>query len=253
MEKNKFQRISLDSFHLKIIAIVAMLINHLGTSFHLSHSYPVIFCFTEIIGKITFPVMAFLLVEGFHYTHNVKKYASRLAIFWLISIYPFHWLHYPLKSLITPDELVNNIFFTLLMGLLLIWSYSKITNKIMKIAIVVFFSLATILSDLNVIGPLIIFSFYIIKDKKKKVIIPMITMTSFIMLIYIILYFVYPASIPNIGTLLTGFGPLINIPLLLSYNGKRGKNNTYIKWGFYWFYPVHLTLLALLRYLILGW
>lgn len=253
MEKNKLQTISLDSFHLKVIAIIAMFINHFGTSFQLSHTQPLIFCFTELIGKITFPVMAFLLVEGFHYTHNVKKYASRLAIFWLISIYPFHWLHYPLKSLITPDELVNNVFFTLLMGLLLIWSYSKTNNKLIKIGIVIFFSLATILSDINAIGPLIIFGFYIIKDKKKKVIIPLISMTSFIMLIYITSYFIYPASISNIGILLTGFGPLINIPLLLSYNGKRGKNNNFIKWGFYYFYPLHLTLLAILRYFILGW
>lgn len=244
---------SLDGFQLKLIAIVAMFINHFGASFQIAHSCEPLFIFTEIVGKITFPVMAFLLVEGFHYTHDVKKYAMRIAIFWIVSIYPFHWLHDPLKSCITLGELVNNVFFTLLMGLLLIWSYSKATNKLLKVLIVIFFSLMTIISDINIIGPLIIFGFYVIKDKKRKVLVPIISMTVFILIIYTTAFFVSPASIPDVGVLLTGVAPMINIPLLLSYDGSRGKDNVFIKWGFYCFYPLHLTLLAVFRYLILGW
>lgn len=116
----------LNSFHLKVIAIIAMLINHIGSGFRLFEYSESLFFFTEFIGKLTFPIMAFLLVEGFHYTKNVRKYAFRLTFFWIISIYPFHILHYP-NSPFDLIELVNNIFFTLLMGLILLVLYEKPT------------------------------------------------------------------------------------------------------------------------------
>ncbi|MBO0428372.1 fimbrial assembly protein fimC [Vagococcus fluvialis] len=253
MNKEDFKNISLDGFQLKMIAVVAMLCNHIGLSFQLSQNHPLLFNLTEIIGKLTFPIMAFLLVEGFHYTRNKKKYAFRLLLFGIISIYPFHWLHYPLKSFISPIELVNNIFFTLLMGLLLIWSYSNAKNKLVRVIIVIFFSLITIASDFNIIGPLIIFGFYIIKDKRKKIMIPIVSMSVFMLIIYTLVYFFSSKSILTVGILLTILSPLLNIPLLFFYNGNRGRSNSFIKWGFYWFYPFHLTLLAFLRYLILGW
>lgn len=80
----------IDGFQLKVIAIIAMLINHIGSGFDIYNYSNSLFFLTEFIGKLTFPIMAYLLVEGFHYTKNLKKYASRLTAFWLISIYPFH-------------------------------------------------------------------------------------------------------------------------------------------------------------------
>ena len=103
-----------------------MLLNHIGVGFRLSEYSSGLFFFTELIGKLTFPIMAYLLVEGFHYTRNVTKYALRLTVFWIISIYPFHLLFY-WKHSFSSIELFNNIFFTLLMGLLLIISYEKLT------------------------------------------------------------------------------------------------------------------------------
>lgn len=75
-------------------------------------SIQISYFFTEFIEKLTFPIMAYL-VEGFHYTRNIKKYETRSAFFWIISIYPFHMLFYPDHPFST-TELVNNIFFTLL-------------------------------------------------------------------------------------------------------------------------------------------
>lgn len=72
---------SIDGFKLKVVAIIAMLLNHIGSGFSLYQQSGLLFFFTEFIGKLTFPIMAYLLVEGFHYTHNQKRYVGRLAVF----------------------------------------------------------------------------------------------------------------------------------------------------------------------------
>ena len=58
----------LTSFHLKFIAIIAMTINHAGQIFAPQFNPPWWEFFYLTIGKITFPVMAYMLLEGLKYT-----------------------------------------------------------------------------------------------------------------------------------------------------------------------------------------
>ncbi|MBQ2552346.1 MAG: conjugal transfer protein TraX, partial [Treponema sp.] len=86
MERN------LNSNHLKLIAIAAMTLDHAAWIFFPGFStvwYVMIF---HAIGRITAPIMWFFISEGFHYTHNVKKYALRLFIFAVISHFPYNYL-----------------------------------------------------------------------------------------------------------------------------------------------------------------
>ncbi|MDA9472360.1 TraX family protein [Enterococcus sp. 5H] len=238
----------IDGFQLKFIAIIAMLINHIGSGFEIYNYSHSLFFLTELIGKLTFPIMAYLLVEGFHYTKNVKKYALRLTVFWLISIYPFHAWFYP-NYPFDPTELVNNIFFTLLMGLLLIIFYEKTKNKELHILLVLVFSLSTIMSDWNLIGVLMIYGFYLIKDVTMKKIVPPIYTTLFLFSLMLIAYIITPDSVPWYE-LVSVFGILGVIPLLLNYNGQRGYSPNWVKWGFYLFYPLHLIVLIIIRGLL---
>lgn len=175
----------------------------------------------------------------------LKNIFARLAFFWIISIYPFHALFYPGSSF-SPIELVNNIFFTLLMGLILITLYDKTKNKALHIFLVIAFSLATIMSDWNLIGVLIIFGFYRIQNIKLKKIMPPVYTTAFLFSIMLLAYFISPSSVP-LYELLSALGILVTIPLLLNYNGKRGYSPNWVKWGFYLFYPLHMLVLILIR------
>lgn len=238
-------RKSIDGFRLKIIAIIAMLLNHIGTGFHLYQQSGLLYFFTEFIGKLTFPIMAFLLVEGFYLTHDRKKYAGRLALFWLLSIYPFHLL-FRENRLFSPIEFVNNIFFTLLMGLFLLILYEKTQSFFLRNLLIAFFSLITIASDWSLIGVLLIFGFYKWRNEKRLLWLPVVYTTMFMTMLLAMMYFTVPDALP-IYQVFTGLGILIVLPLLYAYNGERGYSPQWVKWGFYLFYPGHLLVLTLIR------
>lgn len=132
------------------------------------------------------------------------------------------------------------------MGLLLITLYEKTKNKKLHILLVLIFSFSTIMSDWNLIGVLMIYGFYLIKDDTRKKIVPPVYTTFFLFTVMLIAYIVAPDSVPWYE-LVSVFGVLGVIPLLLNYNGKRGYSPNWVKWGFYLFYPLHLIVLIIIR------
>ena len=89
---------------LKIIAILSMVIDHFAASIlyngillpaaPISQGSPywnlyLVYRAMRTIGRIAFPIFCFLLVEGFFYTSNRKKYALRMLVFALLSEFPF--------------------------------------------------------------------------------------------------------------------------------------------------------------------
>jgi len=89
---------------LKFVAMLTMLIDHIGYLF-----FPAAL-WLRIIGRISFPIFAFLIARGYRYTSDKKKYALRLFVFGLISQVPY--------AIFVPGKL--NIMFTLLIGLIII-------------------------------------------------------------------------------------------------------------------------------------
>ena len=117
-EKYRF----LSSSGLKVIAVITMLIDHVASV--LLRENPVVllqiadyqltlYTLMRTIGRIAFPIFAFLLAEGFHYTSDRKKYGIRLLVFALISEIPWN-LEHSGKLLYSSQ----NVFFTLLLGFL---------------------------------------------------------------------------------------------------------------------------------------
>ena len=145
----------MNSFVLKIIALITMFIDHLG--------YTILgkFSFFNYIGRISFPIFAFQISEGYIYTKNLKKYFLRLFLFAIISQIPFMIFH----SIIS-DVFSLNIFFTLLLGLLSIYIYDKCKYKFLGILASIFLALIAQIShcDYGAYGIAIILIFYIFKN-----------------------------------------------------------------------------------------
>lgn len=173
------------------------------------------------VGRIAFPIFCFLLVEGFCHTRDVKKYALRLGIFCLISEVPFD-----LAFLGSPVYLLyQNVFFTLLLGLLGIWALQYFTGEKRFLGTLIALALAILAgflhTDYATFGVVFIEVLYLLRERK--------ALRTAAGILCLVLYG---------GTEV--IGALAFIPISL-YNGTRGRQPKYF---FYVFYPAHLLLLV---------
>lgn len=183
------------------------------------------------IGRLAFPIFCFLLVEGFIHTKDMKKYISRMALFAVISEIPFD-----LAMFGTPFYFeYQNVYFTLLIGLLVLAGLSRYPDNGIVQALTFAggcAAAAVLRTDYDVMGVLLITAFYLFYGKKvqKTVICGGIA--------------AYESMVCY------GAGALALVPIWF-YNGERGKLR--LKYLFYWFYPVHILVLYLIRFTWMTW
>ena len=79
----------LNSNQLKLIAIIAMTIDHLTWVIWPGYQTGWPQLALHCVGRITAPIMWFFIAEGYHYTHSFKKYALRLLLFAVISHFAY--------------------------------------------------------------------------------------------------------------------------------------------------------------------
>jgi len=245
------QRKGISGSTLKWIAIITMFIDHIGavileryssentTNAFLNyiHSAVNIWWLDEKfreIGRLAFPIFCFLLVEGFLHTKNRGKYAIRLGIFALISEIPFD---IAFRNSIL-DFQTQNVFFTLLIGLgtmsvlekvLFKKGMSKVVRYIL-IAFIVYCGMyianlcATDYGEAGVAAIVVMYALH--NFKKAEMYGGCLTLTYF--------------------NLMEAYA-FIDVIFVALYNGKRGLKMKYV---FYFFYPVHLLLLAGITHLM---
>lgn len=218
MEKN------MNVFLLKTLALTSMIIDHYGAIFHGGIDI------YRIIGRLAFPIYAFLLVEGYSHTGNVKKYGTRLLIFALISEVPFDLAFYKGISLSH-----QNIFFTLFIGLLTMYfldnqaKYKLNTSIIWLLAL---FSAMILSVDYSFIGIIYILAFYYTQNLKTP---QRIFASGAIIFIVNLLTYSFTQQYA-----------LLSLPLIFLYNGKLGPSNKFLQILFYIAYPLHLLIFYLI-------
>lgn len=241
---------------LKIIAIVTMLIDHIAavvldgylvnigfynrmtnmfvlapTETTMTKVIYVIDMVMRLIGRLGFPLFCFLLVEGFFYTKSRTRYAFRLFLFALISEIPFD-LALGLTDNYLPEFSYQNVYFTLFLGLLTIWGLNQTKKWYTRLPILLLgLVVASVLrTDYGALGVATIVLMFVFRKKSNvaSMLAGCITLT--------------------LGQLLeiTSFA---DVYLVSKYNGERGLK---LKYVFYFFYPVHLFILYLIKLLVLN-
>ena len=209
---------------LKVIAMVTMSVDHMAAFIPYFYEHPTLYFAMRTIGRIAFIIFAFLLVEGFIYTHNRKKYGRNLAIFAFVSQLPYSLIH---------DHFLfythTNVGFTLLLAFLGMLAMEHYRDEKVKLAA----ALAAVIIVTVLIKPVrgfagvgLVWVFYLLRS--------------------------HPIS-----RLFAGFcmiarsyivGQVLGFTVLSLYNGKRGFINGPVgKYIFYAFYPLHLLLLWAIR------
>ncbi len=213
----------MDSFKLKLIACLTMVIDHIGFLFFPEH---IIF---RIIGRISFPIFAFLIAEGYIKTSNRKKYLKRLSVFAVISQIPYMYF----ELLAGRQAFVFNIFFTLALALIALYFLTKPKNILIKILGVVGVALIAHFGNFSygAYGILAVVASYIFLENRRAGIVSL-SILPFLENIRLFMMNINFLQFPAVLSL---------IPIYF-YNGKKGKDVS--RWWFYWFYPGHLAILV---------
>lgn len=235
---------------LKMIAIITMLIDHIGAAllgrYLMASGYMEIalsgdiqgmiawlqenaglfygYSAMRMIGRIAFPIFIFLMMEGFEKTRNRWKYAMRLGLFALISEIPFD-LAFNAKAL---EFTYQNVFFTLFIGFLVMMAVDAVNKKGWNLVLKVVLNAVAIAAgaavaqwmntDYGAIGIVCIMVMFLFRKHKVGQIVAGC------------IVFLWEVT-----------APLAFIPIGF-YNGDRGWK---LKYVFYAFYPLHLLLIYL--------
>lgn len=233
--KRSFQILS--SSWLKVIAITAMVIDHASVIFLGEES-----TVWRAIGRIAFPLFAFMIAQGAVKTRNKLKYALRLFAFAFISEVPFDFGFYGEVFYFESQ----NVYFTLFLGLLSVITYEYFRKKQLSF-IAAFSSLAFAMgayflkSDYGFMGVIVITLMAVFSHCK----IPSRYIGFAFSSLLTAVAFVPPLMAGIIPTQV--YAVFSAVPLSL-YNGKRGFHIS--KYFFYAFYPVHILVLSGIKLLL---
>ena len=223
---------------LKVIATAAMLIDHIASVllrdcpvelFSIMGHSITLYSSMRFIGRIAFPIFAFLITEGYIHTRDRMRYGVNLALFALLSEIPWDLEHRGILFALSSQ----NVFFTLLLGYLAICMLEKYRSQPVKQALWLLGLLAVSAvshADFGCSGYVFILFLYVMREK------PLLR------------------AVIGCGMLSSRWkAGLAFIPIAL-YNGERGfARGPFAKYFFYIFYPAHLFVLYLIKKATIGY
>lgn len=257
------KKYSITSAFLKNVAYLTMFIDHFsaiiiytyikvskvrGTPMQIAND---IYSIGRAVGRISFVLFAFMMAEGFKYTHSTKKYLIRLGIFALLSEIPFDLAFYGEVFYISKQ----NVYFTLFLGVVALWFIKKLQgHPVLQVNCVLLCCVAAALlkTDYMFMGVLLIVAFYICrKSFWVQFIVGSAAIYFGIVLVYIVRYWGRGISISRYFELgMSELYGLFAFCFIYFYNGQKGRQLP--KACYYLFYPLHLLLLYGIKVLVFG-
>ncbi len=240
---------------LKYIAVTAMVLDHVGMVFLSINTIPGLLC--RIVGRLTAPIMCFLLSEGYAYTSNRRRYGIRLLIFGLLSQIPYALINYgiptqdPLtgqmnrptfwEAVLHPDF---NMILTLFLCFLALYVYDLVPGFQLRCVLFGAIFAAAMFCDWGLAAPVYTLAFAIFRESRAE----QAKWFSFITIGYVAIQTMFCiSSDQNWYGQMWQLGLFLFLPFLFLYNGARGSKAKFHKWFFYLFYPLHLVGFWLLK------
>lgn len=226
---------------LKLLAISGMTLDHIGVVFgHWLPLWAKVALYT--LGGLTYPIMAYLLVEGYRHTSNLKRYGMRLLLYAIAAQVPYMW---------ATRGISLNVLFTLSLGLITLYLYDNFKNRTVFWFVFTGLTLATGVMDWPLMGVPMVLLYYTQRAKWRRLILPVLLPMG-MMALQAAVQWIHPemSAMDSLPSLAFAFiGCSLTIPLLANYNGKRGRP---LKYLFYVYYPGHLLALSLIRGFLFG-
>lgn len=240
-------KLNTDTSFLKLVAIIAMLVDHLGARVFPQYGE------MRIIGRIAFPVFAYCIAVGCVFTHNIGMYALRMGIMAVLvqplyatamghtPMMSFDWAHnFYRLDLIWQHYYVAkpSILFSLFLGILLLWTIRDKKYILTALMIAVIWYVQGSL-DYGLKGIILMVLFYVFCDRP---------LTSFVWVAAFMVWWGIPSIQTRIPTTFpsyvsTQFFAILALPLIYIPFKTGIRINKYL---FYAFYPAHLALIYLL-------
>lgn len=235
-----------DTNLLKLVAMIAMLIDHAGKM--LFPQYRIM----RVIGRIAFPIYAYCLTVGMVYTKNPLKYLKRIVLLALISqpfyavglghetaaMYSVSIYSHPIRGFLNfyvQSWHDPSIMFTLALGLIVIWTIRE-RQLLLTIALVLFAWLIQGKIDYGMNGLILMTLFYLFCSKW--------WISLPVMLSFMVWWGMqgYGYNLFEVGFGIQMFA-ILALPLIYIHTNSKLRIN---KWFFYFYYPAHLTLIMAL-------
>lgn len=239
-------KLQISSAGLHILAMGFMLCDHLWAMLFPAEEW------LTCIGRIAFPIFAFMIAEGYSHTHNLRRYLLRMLIGAILAEIPFDLMYS--SSIFYPFH--QNVLWTFLLSLLLIVLIEKTKSRFRPVAAALLSAGIVILGfvigfaamvDYYGVGVLTVLTFYFFKNRNWKNRICQFICLYFLNVKLLGGYcYVVPVFGYNIEVVQQGFALLALIPIWL-YQGRQGIHNKFFQYFCYGFYPVHMLLLFFVR------
>ena len=236
----------ISSTGLHILAMSFMLCDHLWAMLFPAAEW------LTCVGRMAYPIFAFLIAEGYAHTRDLRRYMLRMLLWAVLSEIPFNLMYgggvfYPYHQ---------NVLWTFLLSLCLIALIEK-CRKRFKPAAAAFLSAGLVLlgfiagyaamADYYGVGVLTVLVFHFLRGQSwQKRLLQLVCL--YILNVELLGGYCYIFQLFGHSVEVTqqGFALLALLPIWL-YKGRQGARNKAFQYFCYAFYPVHMLLLFVIR------